>query len=465
MFIANISRIVSHCIFVLTIFSEAVKREDSFDRHNQEIMAIWETMMTREMDEVNAKYDAEKRELLEEILARETALTQEPANASPTQAKRKNVVHVRKGSSVAFSNTVEVCELGDDGATRSTSTEELYTDARTRPISRNLALRKQAARQTGAPRKPSPLSLSLDGAPLPAVSPIPSPKGSPRLLPATPISTPPVSPIIAPTKGSPRQLPVTHISTPPISPIITPPKGSPRQLPVTPISTPPLSPISFPVPSPSLSPILPVSSSSSSFVPRLHNSLETPSKPKAAVRPWAKVLAGRAHKTWSDEVGGHALERAMEEEIAQVEEQCARDKLELLEEIEDREICEVSTRCHAKRSELLLEIAQREAQQQQQATKASPRERRHAIRIRNTLAQRVVSGIDSTSTLRKSEGESSQKPENDQITKLKISAEFSFVAGDNGSLKVWRKNASLRAVSRNATRKNLWLADAPRALV
>ena len=150
------------------------------------------------------------------------------------------------------------------------------------------------------------------------------------------------------------------------------------------------------------------------------------------MRSLAKAFAGRAHKSRSDEVDAHAAAHAMELEIAHATAKFEHEKFELLEEIELREIREVSLRMDAERSELLAEIERREAQP------STPRERRHAIRIQKTLARNAARGVDATT-------------QGDEVSLVELP--------DKRRGAVRRKNASLRAVSHNAARKNLWIAE------
>lgn len=396
-------------------FTDALGRDNSFARHNQEIISIWDTMMTREIAEVCMKFDAQKRELLDEILLRESVVQGKAALATAHKG-----LHARKGSAVAFNNTVEILEVGKNGVILSSSTELLD-----RPRTGSRKMRKQVVNK----------SLPLSVLPLPH-SPGISPVSSPTMSPA---SSPPVSPITSP-RGSP------HFSS-------------------TTIHSPTLSPIS-----PALSSISSHSTSSStsstysspytSPTTRSRNSLDAPSKQKAPIRAWAKAIAGRAHKTRSDGVDACVVERVMEEEIAQALVKFDSEKLALLEEIELREIRGASLRFDAERSALLAEIAHREAQR----TPNTSRERRHAMRLQRTLARNAASGFGvRDEKIAKEILESNSM----NIDKLSLGAEVSM-KNPSKSLRrevVWRKNATLRAASRNATRKNLWIAEVPKAKV
>lgn len=162
----------------------------------------------------------------------------------------------------------------------------------------------------------------------------------------------------------------------------------------------------------------------------------------------------------------------MEKEIAQAVARYEREKLELLEEIERRELRAATERCDAERSELLAEIARREAQRDAEGTTQeegtpregggtprTPRERRHAIRLRKTLAQRVANGIDPQEIIEINALNNTQELKSDvAIVKQPSSKSLRKEA-------MRHKNTSLRAVSRNATRKNLWLAEVPKPQV
>lgn len=194
--------------------------------------------------------------------------------------------------------------------------------------------------------------------------------------------------------------------------------------------------------------------------------------------------AGDAQKTHADMrvvdarvVDAYAMESAMEDEIAQVIARHAQEKLALLEEIELREIQEATARMDAERADLLAEIARRETQHTSEPTTprtseptTPQRERRHAIRLGKTLAQRAAQGDATAQGVDEKMAKEIQEINAlNKTGKLQID-EVSGVKRPvrNRSLRksaVRGKNASLRAVSHNATRKNLWIADVPQALV
>jgi hypothetical protein len=137
-------------------------------------------------------------------------------------------------------------------------------------------------------------------------------------------------------------------------------------------------------------------------------------------------------------------------------------------------------RLDAERNELLAEIARREEEEAEKGKKGETIEerknreerpgRRHAMKLRSTLARRAAKGMD----------EITQKEEDEKMAKeiQEFSATNNVVRlGMDGayvkrpiSRKVRsevesRRNASLRAASRNAARKNLWIAEVPKAKV
>lgn len=371
------------------------------EKYNNEIFAIWDQMMEREIQEASGKYEQDKNDILAEIKLREergekskiaapakrktlmrekSALLAEILNreemllnrararaAAKAEAEQKPETIIKgalarvakqetreRRTSVSFHDTVKIHQLGSDGIPITTAapvTDNIKPPPKKLvkpenefipqlPLPRAQETTKEVEEDDGKALRPkvvAPISLFQK------VEAFNTPKSS---------DAPDIPIFVLPSPRPSALEHLAHVSPRPTSPTTN--NNSPRKMITTDIPTPPTPKRSF---------------------KREEAKPEIP-KPE----PLDPESDGPKHEYIDD------LEvLAMELEISSVLARYRQEKLELWSEIEHREVAEVEYRCEQEKQELLEEIRRRE-----EIRKVVRKARRNAVQYQRTVVGKML---------------------------------------------------------------------------